>query len=304
MIIPLLGGLAVISRYPALLLVAVPLILNFFESWKKSVPASLLQIIIFLVACLPELVWHSTAQNVVGNYQLNHWSILNWFKSSFSTNDGSQTYRFINIVYSTYPFWHPAYFAGGLILLPLVIKKGLAFKKVNYWLMLTIVIYLLFLAGIEFQNRRFFILVFPLIIILLLGLVDFSTISLRRLRWGVLAAIALNLGLSAYYIQPYYRMNRFEKQLAEDMVQYQNKRLYIFYWDLALQSYGLDFEYVNLWENEVGSLQNGDLVLFNDIDLQQQWAGSLLMKNWDSIRRTGRLKELENWDNWRLYEIE
>ena len=303
----LFGALATIARYPALMLVILPLILAFVQLIRQRKYKVLLMPLIFALACLPELLLHPTVDSVSGSYQLNHWSMANWFKSYFATNDGIQQYRFTNLIYITYPFWHPAYLIVGIAFVIIGwIRYGMV--RTHWVLPFSIAVYLLFIGGIEFQNRRFFMLVFPLILILIYK--SGFELALKRVvgRQRLLIAVTLvmlQLAIVVHYAKPYLEMNRFERKLAEEMKPYQGRKLYAFYWDIALQSYGCNFEYFNLWQKPIVQPERGNLVLFNAEGLQEQWAGSLLMDNWKALSKENDLKRIHQWQNgWKLYEVE
>lgn len=302
----LFGAFATISRYPAFLLVMLPLIHTFVNLLKEKDLKALLMPVIFMVGLLPELLLHPTFQSVSGSYQLNHWSLVNWFKSYFETNDGVQNYRFINLVYVTYPFWHPAYFLAGIGLM-IIAWLRFGFAKIHWVIPMSILVYLLFIGGIEFQNRRFFILVFPLLMIMFYQTgfyLALKSISRKALITMASLLVVVQLGISAYYLKPYLEINQFERQLAENLQAYQGKKLYAFYWDLALQSYNLQFEYFNLWQEPIDKVKSGDLVLFNPDDLEQQWQGTTVMENWQKLSREEELLLIEKWENgWQLYEV-
>jgi len=302
-----MAALATTSRYPAFLLVVVPMVVVFCKMLEKRQWMAFVLPVVFVVFCLPELVLHQPFQSISGSYQLNHWSITNWLKSNFRTIDGVQHYRFINLIYITYPFWHPAYFFAG-IGLALFAAFRFSYKKWSGALMVTIALYLLFIGGIEFQNRRFFIPVFPLILIAVNGLgvgVMVRFIPKIKLAAGLFLLLILEGGIANYYINPYVEMNRFERQLSNDLKKFEGGRLYVFYWDTALKSYSSDFEYHNLWSEMVRSAEEGDLVLFNKDELEEQWAGSRLMQNWNFLNSNHQMEEIEGWHNgWKLYEIQ
>lgn len=300
------AAFAVITRYPAFWLVMLPVAIAFFTLLKQRNLNALWIPIVVLIGCLPDLLIHSSSASISENYLLRHWNFLNLFKSYFETNDGIQEYRFMNLIYVSYPLWHPALFLAGIGFAVLAwIKVGV--KKVPMILVASAVIYLLFLGGLEVQSRRFMILVMPLVIIGVSG--SGFGMALRRFsvkRLGVVAGVLIGLqfAITAYYLKPYIEMNRFERKLAADMKPYEGSRLYTFYWDMALKTYGCDFQYINLWETEVNEVQNGDRVLFNPEGLRGQWEGSLLMDNWDVLSGKHDLSLIHRWDSgWKLYEV-
>ncbi len=301
-----MAALATISRYPALLLIIVPLAFAFFKLLSKKKWWALLMPFAFVLFCLPEFTLHSSVQNVSESYLLNHWDLGNLFQSSFQTNDGAQVHRFINLLYITYPVWHPAYFLLGL---PLALYAVFKFPRERvFWVLpVSVLVYLLFLGGLEIQSRRFLILVFPLVLIVVYRLgfgAMMNTFSIRKLGLCVFFLMIFQGAIAAYYLRPLVEMNHFEQKLAKDLQPYEGKELYVFYWDISLKSYGAQFEFHNLWEENVESHRLGDLILFNPEELEAQWEGSQVMDNWNFVNQNYNLEVLKTWPNgWKLYEV-
>lgn len=301
------AALATISRYPAFLLVVVPLAVVFFNLLAKKWWMAVLMPVVFLLFCLPEFALHQAPEYVSENYLLKHWSPVNLFQSTFQTNDGGQVHRFINLVYITYPFWHPAFFLVGFVFAVFAVFK-FSRKKVPWVIPVSILLYLLFLGGLEIQSRRFLVLVFPLILICIyqMGFGEMLKATSKKLIVvGVLVLGAAQFSIAAYYVKPYVELNHFERQLAEDLQAYEGAKLYTFYWDVALLTYDSGFDFHNLWEEEVKGLEEHDLVLFNPIQLAAQWQETRVMENWNFIHANYQLTVLKTWSNgWKLYEVQ
>lgn len=302
-LVGLFSALAVFSRYPVFFLIAWPAAHTLILLMKRKNPAILLFITLAALAMLPELLLQDTSKSVGGSYLLNHWSLEHLFSNTFETVDGVQKYRFINLVYISYPFWHPAFFLA-LLLFALINFSKLKRPSVAVALLVSVGVYLLFLGGIPLQNRRFFLPSIPLIFILLAPV--FTEISWKSMktRVSLILAVILQITVSGWYFKEYLQINQFERQLAADMQPYQGNALYAFYWDTALKSYSPGFQFYNLWEQTYQDFVPGDLVLFNPEGLQEQWEETAVMQNWDYLQQNYSLTVKEQWPNgWKLYEV-
>ena len=93
-------------------------------------------------------------------------AVLNLFKRNFDTAEGSFSYLFPNIGFVFYAFFHPLFFSLGAILIFFIHPK----KDFNsqVYVAIGLAVYLLFLAGIPYQNKRFLLLAMPFVGILFL----------------------------------------------------------------------------------------------------------------------------------------
>ena len=304
LLLVLASAFAITTRYPTLFLVAVPLIISLWKVGLKKPLMVIAAILVFFAGILPEIELSNWRSNVGNNELLDNWSVLNFVQNDFQNLDGHHQYRFPNILYVTYPFWHPAYMFFGIVILIVGIMKRKELR-IHRYLILTIALYLLFLAGLPVQSRRFFIPVFPLIVMAILdsGLLQTKVLTLRT--WLAAVLILIQIAIAGYYMRPLLDANKFERKLAYDLLPYQGKTLYVFYWDSALRSYELNFEYYNLWQQNYDHYNPGALVLFYEEGLMEQWEDHQLMKNWERLKANHSLFLLEQWENgWQLYEIE
>lgn len=297
----LFSSLATFTRYPMAPLVVIP-VLAMAAGFLKEKPIRLIGLIVIIgLVALPNYLILSPNARVSGNYYLANWSISNFFQNDFHTHDGYHHYRLWNLLYISFPLWHPAFFFPGVFVAASLLLTKTSIK-VPWILVCASLLYLLLLAGLPVQGRRFLVPVFPL-----LFLIPATGMLLMKARFApflVVGSLIVQLSIFSYYALPHLKTNRFEKELAAYMEDYEGRVLHSFYWDGALKSYSLDFVYKNLWEHRVDSLNSGDLILFNEKELQEQWKGSLLLENWERISRDYHLLHVNEWSNgWSLYEV-
>ena len=107
-----------------------------------------------------------------------------------------------------------------------------------------------------------------------------------------------------YFGKQYYDRNLLEKKIVTEMKPYQNKTLYVFDIDVAMQGRGLQFRYKNLFLERYVKFENEALVLINEKQITQQWKGKNPLINWENIQKKCVLVKLKTSDkNWSLYKI-
>ncbi|MGV3637175.1 MAG: hypothetical protein ACO1NQ_05960, partial [Flavobacteriales bacterium] len=84
---------------------------------------------------------------------LAEWSPLNWFRRTLRSDDGVLHYMFPNILYALGVVIHPGHFTLGLLILPFFRWKDFS-DAVTRLAAVLLVGYLLFVAGMPFQNDR------------------------------------------------------------------------------------------------------------------------------------------------------
>ncbi|AWM13950.1 hypothetical protein DI487_08800 [Flavobacterium sediminis] len=237
---------------------------------------------------------------------LKSWSVQNFYKRSFTTPDGTN-YNFLpNIIYAFSSLFHPRYLFSGILFFPFLFKNFLK-KRAVILLTLSFLAYSFFLSGIPFQNSRFLIVSFPLLLIILypgFQLLAATFLSLKIYIATGIATFVLQLFLCYLALKPTQERNHLEKEIAQELIPYQNAVLYSFDMDVALQGRGLHFEYQNLWQQEYVTVHENSLLLFNSQKFSRQWEGKNPMKNWNFISNNYRLQVLEELpEGWKLYKI-
>ncbi|WP_296381229.1 glycosyltransferase family 39 protein [Winogradskyella sp.] len=302
---------AVMTRYAALVIV-FPLISYglYLVLKRKAISQFLVAILISSIAILPFVLLQWDALFKAGsNYFLNSWSVTNFFKSSYTTIDGLQSYFLPNILYTLYVFLHPGFIFIGIFLCFFTIKKYKSFNHFSWKITeLCILLYLIFMAGIPFQNPRILGLVFPFVLILLYH----SYEELLKVKWlktyyipFIISAILFQLFLFNRTFSSIYKRNTLENEIVNLVKPYQGQKLYSFDVDIALKGRGLNFEYKNMFFEIYNDFKEADLVLFNPNKFSKQWNDKNPMLNWEYLKDNYRMKSIEDGpDGWKLYKIQ
>tara|TARA_Y100000815_G_C13348582_1_gene503182 strand:+ start:3315 stop:4754 length:1440 start_codon:yes stop_codon:yes gene_type:complete len=301
---------AIMTRY-ASFVVLLPfgfLILIKLLKTKRKLIHLIPILIILCILSIPHFYIRSENVSKFLNHDwLQQWSFLNFYKSEFNTIDGVSYNKLPNIIYAFYNAFHPKYLSIGIVLIVAIVFKKLKYKT-NKTLLISYVLYSLFLAGIPFQNFRFLVLSFGLTLILLFPVFQSLTIKIsahNKIRNSIFAFILLIQIFLCYYVfQPFYLRNKLEKNIVSLIKPYQNNTLYSFDIDVALKGRALNFDYKNMWVERYNEFNSNSMVLFNPDKFKMQWKDKNPMLNWENMKYNYNLKLIEKGpQGWKLYEI-
>ncbi len=301
---------AVMTRYSAVVVLIIPsFILCFLFLKRFSIKYFLLTFFCCGLLMLPHFLVRSSDPFVfMKQGHLNGWSPEIFFLRSFFTSEGHATYSLPNILYGFYNWFHPGYCFCGLIVF-LFFQKKYFRSKIVWTLSGSILMYAFFIDGFPYQNLRFLLLTFPLIIVVFfpaaLSVWKFSSerFGSRTIFVSAFAGIQIILFVRAF--SPFYSYNVFEKNVASEIKKLPDSNVYTFGLEGALQSYGVQNKMIGLGDERIDSVQNSSLLLFNEKLLKDQWQGTNVMNNYQSIIRNKKIKRIKLFENgWELSEIE
>lgn len=299
---------AVWTRYGCFVLLAVPAC-DVLRIAVKSLPWRAIGLA--MLVTLPFLISHLTIKQadsveLFRQYALQEWLPRNWFARDFVTADGALHFALPNLIYvASFParlVWWPL-----LVLLPFV-RPGDFRGTESRIILAAIAAYLLFVAGIPFQNPRFQLPVAPLLAALLVPSA-MRLWSLAQHHWLrgliVLVLIAMSLFQQVRLLTPHTERNRLERAIAARLATYPAATpLYVFAFDPALRNRQVQQPMRNLWTTRYADFQQDSLVLFAPERHARQWQGKNPMLNWHQITATKRLSvEADFGDGLRLYRV-
>jgi hypothetical protein len=309
----LFSASAIATRYASFIILIVPAIIItilFFRNFKLL--TFLLAIIISISLFVPHLLIRShSSLDFLHHAWVTSWSPANFFQNHFDTIDGVSSYTFYNLFYCFFNLFHPAFCFAGIIFLVALWRKGKQIKEPRLApILLSILLYAIFLAGIPFQNMRFLILSLPLVLIIMFpGYVRVSEyLIIRKLfKYAFALTTIIQLGLFSRVFIPFYNDNKIEREIASQMLKYPNATVFTFSIDGALRSYGFKGNIVNMWKVRIDTLKIKDsnsLVLFNIKQFSEEWKGKNPMLNWEYLNMKSPLIPLETLPGgWVLYNI-
>lgn len=302
------GCIAIFTRYASVVaLLPIGLVVLFRILKNRNYKLLLFSIGILGIISIPHLVVRSQNSLQFLNHQwLQSWNIFNLFQSDFNVAEDESRNHFINLIYIGFQVLHPIFLFFGVVLIAFtLIKRKLYCNYYQKLLLLSIVLYALFLGGIPFQNKRFLLLTFPLVIVFLYPYLKslLHTFSNQKLLFAIVFVIQISLGF--YFGKKFYDRNLLEKKVSKEMKQYEGKILYVFDIDIALQGRKVVFNYKSLWITKYPTFEKNALVLIDEKQIVKQWQGKNPLLNWENIKNNYQLKKLESFSgDFNLYRIE
>lgn len=268
---------AVMTRYLAFLVLIIPAIHLFITVVKNEKWSWLaLVVLLSLVPLIPHL-W--IRQNNPLEF-LNHHFVLNWdlglafVLPTYSLQLGS-VLKLPNILYVLSPFFHPACFIGGALLI--WYYKKLKWSNIEKTLFFSVLLYLFFLLGIYHQNMRYFVLLAPSVMLISLPVIlEFLKRLNLKLKSSVFALIVvIQVGLSSYSLIPNIRNNLFERELS---IFYENwerpgQTIYTYNTDVSLSYNCKKHNFVSLHQQYSLELKAGQFFMMNKNWLDERFKG-------------------------------
>jgi len=306
----LLFAFAFFTKYASAVILITPFVYGFilFFKWK---PAYLFLIpLLFFMAVLPELFLKKEITGFTEMLPDLQWSFINFFKNSFTTQEGSSDYLLPGIVYAFENIFHPGFiFAGAfLIIIPVIKRKQIIVTKEQLvFLIVPVILFALFLGGIPRQNDRFLIPSFPLIVILFFSAWQIFLAGIKKLSFRIsiiVFCLLMNITLTIYAFKGIYSRNQFEQNAAKDIIESENKLIYTFEADVALKARGYHGYIINLWGLDIHSYSVGALVLINEKNIESQWKSRRPEKNLFILKQNYQLELINKYSgDWKLYKI-
>lgn len=303
------ASLAIITRYVSFVILCVPAFFCTIELLKrKQVLYLFYGAALAFIAVLPHLYFkQDNLVSSINHEWLRTWSFGNFFKNTFQTIDGFQSYSLINALHVFSNLLHPGFIFTGIVCVLLV--KPYHLKSTEQKLLLiSLLVYALFLGGMPIQNYRFLLLSFPLVLLLYLppAFYLFSTSFFRKNTKVILFLIvSIQITLSFRAILPFYKLNKLEKTIATSLSSYSDyKTLYTSGMEGPLSAYGAKQVRKSLYLTLYTRFEKPALILINPKELDKQWQGKNPELNWRHIKIAYHPRLLTNYGHgWELYEI-
>ncbi len=300
--------IAILTRYAAALVLLPICILVLFRILKiKNFKLILFPFPILVLIAIPHLLVRSQNSLQFLNHQwLQSWNLFYLFQSDFHVAEDETRNHFINLIYIGFQVLHPIFLFFGVILIAFaLIKRKFYFNKNQKLLLLSIVLYALFLGGIPFQNKRFLLLSFPIVIVFLYPYLKSLLNIFTNPKLVFITIFIIQIALGVCFGKKFYDRNLLEKILSNEMNQYKGKTLYVFDIDIALQGRKVALNYKSLYVKKYSFFEKNALVLINEKEILDHWKGENPSINWNSIRDKCVLHKLKTYnEDWNLYQIQ
>ncbi|MGM5470918.1 ArnT family glycosyltransferase [Flavobacteriaceae bacterium LMO-SS05] len=300
----------IMTRYAGAVIILPFLLIAVFQFIKYKNVLKHIPLLIGIVSIL--LIPHVAIRqsNYIGflsHNWLQEWSFINFFKSSFTTVDGTSLNTFPNLFYAFSNLFHPRYVVTGIFFIPFLFQKKVWIKQKKS-IGISVILYALFLAGIPFQNNRFLVLSFPLVLIVFYPAYIYLlqlNVTKKACYFLLFSILFSQLVLIYQAFKPLLERHQFELDLVEAVRPFQNQKLYSFDVDIALKGRGLTFDYQNLWKKKYSNFKPNDLILFHPTKFNKQWTGKNPIINWNNLNNHYNLSIVKECpEGWKLYKID
>lgn len=295
------ASLAVMTRYPSVVLL-VPLACWIGYKWllaKQWLNFLIVCSVMLIIACPHIILRSQDVFGFLGHGWLVNWSTINFFARDFYHFDGNHHYMVPNIIFVLKPLGHPGFL--GLLGCSWICSKKADFKNVYF---LSIVLYLLFIAGIAMQNTRFMILASPFVVYLMAPSFNLVYTKFQTYIIGVgIFLVVVNMVLIVIALKPFVEQNQLEKEIARELRLDKNDKVYSFGIDVALKSYLEEINWLDMYKREIESPNKNAYILFNPTKFEAQWKDEVLFKNWHIFEKSGVKVKQELNNGWTLYEF-
>jgi len=245
-------------------------------------------------------------QGMLHGTPLAEWSALNWFRRELHSDDGTLNYMFPNIVYALGVCVHPGQFPLGLALLPFFRWRDLR-TTLGSLASAVALGYVLFVAGLPFQNDRVMLLAQPFTVLIFLPAFERSLVWLseRKVRpWLVLSTLAfVQIALFVRATTPFIRQAEVERSIANYMEQLQPRHLYTHGMGAALRTYLPTTIVTELWYDELVDIKPGSFIVVHPANLEEQWQGLPAYANWQRLQEHGAMPILQRPDGWLIARL-
>ncbi len=300
---------AVFTRYASgVLLLFYVACFPFFVMPRLTLPKNIILIIIglFWVSVFVVLQKEFILQGGNHSHLLN-WSFRNFFRSSFVSVDGNISYRFNNWLYGMMMQIHPGFCLLGGVFVFLFTRKSFSASFLIY-LWFPIILYVLFLMGIPFQNTRFYLLTFPLWLILFYGPFLRVVVFLEKFKKKLLFYLLIFViqgGMCYYSVQSTFRQNRLEKTIIQKMKVYSNAPvLYTLGMEGVLRMYKVGIPVTSLYYEKITNYPEGALLFIQTKVIDNQWKEKNPGENLNFIRNHYHTDTLTHFNGgWDLYRL-
>ncbi len=268
------------------------------RTWRWSVLGmTAIAGLIYVVVQLPA----DSLEGLLADSPLAEWSPLNLFRRVLHSDDGTLVYRFPNVLYVLGVFVHPGFLPIGVFLLPFFRRSDLNTLPVRSAAGL-LGGYLLFIAGMPFQNDRVLLMALPFVAVLMYPSFfrawDFIANKGVDPKWITAFFVAIQFALFARAIQPFMDQARTERELAAFVNEVGPKRIYTHGMGAALANYCAPLPVMELWYAEVDHFDPGAVLVVRPANLSDQWAGLPPALNWQRAQAQGVVPLLDRPDGW------
>lgn len=243
---------------------------------------------------------------LVARSPIGDWSALDVFRRELRSDDGVLRYALPNCLYVLTIAVNPGFIPIGVLLLPFVRRADVRSPHAQLALVL-VVAYLLFIAGMPFQNDRVLILVLPFLAVLLFPAFTrawaFGVQKGMRPAWAMAALLTLQSALFLRAELPFIRQARTERSLAAAVNGMHPRRVYTHGMGAAFSDLCPSTQVTELWYTALDRFEPGALIVVQPANLAEQWEGHPPAINWHRAEAQGLDIVLQRPDGWTIARV-
>ena len=270
--------------------------------WRMG--AAMLLVLIAMLVLLLTPGWPWLMELVRG--PLREWTPWNLLRRELVSDDGILRYVLPNGFYVLSVFGHPGFLPLGLLLLPFLQRSDLAPLHARLALGV-VVVYLLFIGGLPFQNDRVLLFAQPFVALLLFPA------FVRALEWAsarglqgyklVAPVMVVQAVLFIRAMLPFVQQGSVERDLIALVVALNPSRVYTHGMGAAFDIGCPNAMVTELWYGDIEVFEPGALFVVRPSDLAEQWVGHPPLDNWLRARSQGVQVLLERSDGWTIARV-
>lgn len=245
-------------------------------------------------------------RTAIAHSPLAEWSPLNLFRRELTSDDGVLRYAVPNSVYVLSVVVHPGFVPMGVLLMPFVRRGDLRGAHAQVAL-LVLVGYLLFIAGMPFQNDRVLLMAQPFAVVLLFPAFTRAVewIGARGFRpaWAVIAMLLVQAGLFVRATMPFIHQAEVERALADRVRASGAQHVYTHGMGAAFGTLCPGVEVTELWYGTIDRFAPGALIVVKPDNLTAQWQGLPPAINWERAQAQGLERVGDHPEGWVLLRV-
>jgi hypothetical protein len=289
-------------------LAAAPIVLLLALAWVHGGPkgrrarwvaaGSLLMLGLLSLAIFPPTGQLAT---LVSRLPLGDWSVVHILHRDLVSDDGILHYQVPNILYVIGIAVHPGFIPMGVLLLPFVRRGDLQPIHARLALMLAMG-YLLFIAGMPYQNDRVLLMAQPFVVLLFFPAFRRAVAYVRtkglRPSWAIAGLATVQMALFVRAMLPFMHQAQVERELADHVNALHPRHVYTHGMGAAFADYCPNVVVTELWYGAIEHFDHGALVVVRPANLAAQWPGTPPAVNWQRARDQGVIELGRYPDGW------
>ena len=308
----LTSALALTTRYPAVIVLAPTMAFVGVHLLSKQQFGRVgLAFLVGLIPVSAAIWWKLESGGINSDIQtviLQNWSFTNFFQSEFQSADTHSKFLLPNLIFNFSTAIHPGTLFWGIALIPFSLN-GLKEDKFRLLILVSVIIYALFLSGIPFQNSRVMTFSYPLIVMFLfpafLSFIAWIKSKKLPLKVALLITVIVQIGLCVRALQPSIEYSRFESVLVSWVQSNHPKAtIYTSAYSQLFPAHRTENVIVQTFDSVLSSYEENSILIFNESLIDFKIKHTIPHQNWKKANELMLVEEEKCWPNgWCVYSL-